>query len=104
MSMGSAKGKGFSGNVLLNIYAPAGTKMMYVEPFSYYGHNSRGNMSKLSGKKWNGKSKQPTYGQEFETIMQQGTQFRITKVEKKNGQLYVDIEVENQDNQQRWKP
>ena len=103
MSMGSAKGQGFSGNILLNVYAPAGTKMMYVEPFSYYGHNRNGNMNKLSGRKWNGKSKQPTYSHEDETIMQQGTQFRVTKVEKKGSQLYVDIEVINQDNQQRWK-
>lgn len=96
MSMGSAKGNGFSGNVLLNVYAPAGTKMMYVEPFSAYS----GSSAHLS---WDGKSKQSSYGHEFETIMQQGTQFRITKVEKKNNQVYVDIEVINQDNQQRWK-
>lgn len=104
MSMGSAKGQGFSGNVLLNIYAPAGTKMMYAEPFSYYGRNKNGNMNKLSGKRWNGKTTQPSYGSEFETIMQQGTEFRVTKVEKTHSQLYVDIEVIGQDNQQRWKP
>ena len=104
MSMGSAKGQGFSGDILLNIYAPKGTKMMYAEPFSYYGRDKHGNMSGLNGKKWDGKSSQPSYGREFETIMQQGTQFRVTKVERKGGQIYVDMEVINQDNQQRWKP
>ena len=95
MSMGSAKGQGFSGSILFNIYAPAGTKMMYVEPFSAYGGGD--------GRDWDGKSSQSGYGSEFETIMQQGTQFRVTKVEKSGGQLYIDIEVINQDNQQRWK-
>ena len=96
MSMGSAKGKGFSGSVLLNVYAPAGTKMMYAEPFSEYS----GGYAHMS---WDGKEKQSGFGREFETIMQQGTQFRVTKVEKTRGQLFVDIEVINQDNQQRWK-
>ena len=96
MSMGSAKGQGFSGNVIMNIYAPKGTKMMYAEPFSAYS----GSHDHLS---WDGKRKQTNFGREFETIMQQGTQFRVTKVERNNGKLYVDIEVINQDNQQRWK-
>lgn len=95
MSMGSAKGKGFSGNILFNIYAPAGTKMMYAEPFSAFS-GSREHMN------WDGKSKQANFGSEFETIMQQGTQFRVSKVEKSGGQLYVDIEVIGQDKQQRW--
>ena len=96
MSMGSAKGKGFSGNILLNIYAPAGTKMMYAEPFSAYSGS-------YAHKSWDGTSGQTNFGSEFETIMQQGTQFRISRVEKNNGKLYLDIEVINQDNQQRWK-
>ena len=97
MSMGSAKGQGFSGDILFNIYAPAGTKMMYAEPFSAYGNGS--------GHSWDGKKTQTSYGREFETIMQQGTQFRVTKVEKSGRQIYIDIEVINQDekNLQRWK-
>ena len=96
MSMGSAKGQGFHGNIMLNIYAPAGTKMMYVEPFSAYsgGYDHLG---------WDGKSKQGHFGGEFETIMQQGTQFRVTKVNRSGSQIYVDIEVIGQDHQQRWK-
>lgn len=36
-SMEVAKGTGFSGDVIFNIYAPRGTKMMYCEPFSGFG-------------------------------------------------------------------
>ena len=96
-SMGSAKGKGFSSHpIIMNIYAPSGTKMMYVEPFSHYG----GHMYK-----WDGKQKQSYFGDEFETLLQQGTQFRITKIERRgrSGTIYFDMEVINQDNQQRWK-
>ena len=96
-SMGSAKGKGFSTHpIIMNIYAPSGTKMMYVEPFSHYGGHDYN---------WDGKRTQSHFGDEFETLLQQGTQFRITKIERprKGGTIYFDLEVINQDNQQRWK-
>lgn len=96
MSMGSSKGRGFSGDILLNVYTPAGTKMMYVEPFSGFGEGD--------GKRWDGKNTQSSYGTELETILQQGTQFRVTKVERSGGTLYFDLEVIDQSNQQRWKP
>ena len=96
MSMGSAKGQGFSGDILFNVYAPAGTKMMYAEPFSAYGRGSQDAY-------WDGKSTQSSYGREFETIMQQNTQFLVTKVEKNGRQIYIDIEVIAQNEPQRWK-
>ena len=96
MSMGSAKGKGFDCDILFNIYAPAGTKMMYVEPFSHYGYRG-------GDQNWDGKSGQSGFGGEFETLLQQGTQFRITKVERGPRGFFIDMEVINQDNQQRWK-
>ena len=73
-SCGVAKGKGFSGDIILNIYAPSGTQMMYVEPFSAFGNGG--------GKNWDGIAKQGSFGQESEIILQQGTKFRVTKVEK----------------------
>ena len=87
MSCGTAKGQGFNGNVLFNVYAPKGTHMMYAEPFSQYGAGS--------GSSWDGVKKQSSFGSEFETIIQQGTQFRVTKVERPSygGTIYVDIEV-----------
>lgn len=80
-----AKGKGFSGDIILNIYAPSGTQMMYVEPFSAFGNGS--------GKSWDGLKPQSSFGQESEIILQQGTTFRVTKVEKTPGTIYIDLEV-----------
>lgn len=37
MSTAVSKGKGFSGDIILNFYAQKRTKMMYAEPFSAYG-------------------------------------------------------------------
>lgn len=96
-STGSSKGQGFSSNpIILNIYAPKGTKMMYVEPFSAFGRGG--------GENWDGKSKQNSFGVELETILQQGTEFRVTKVERnsRGGTIYCDVEVVAQDKQQRW--
>lgn len=84
-SCGVAKGKGFSGDIILNIYAPSGTQMMYVEPFSAFGNGG--------GKNWDGIAKQGSFGQESEIILQQGTKFHVTKVEKTPGMIYIDLEV-----------
>lgn len=93
-SCGVSKGKGFSHKpIIINVYAPKGTKMMYAEPFSAFGNGS--------GHSWDGISKQSTFGNESEIILQQGTTFRITKVERSGGKLYVDIEVILQNTPQR---
>ncbi len=84
-STGVAKGKGFSGNVIMNIYAPMGTQMMYAEPFSAFGNGG--------GKSWNGIDPQSTFGYESEMIIQRGAYYRITKIEKSNGTIYIDLEV-----------
>lgn len=97
MSMGSSKGSGFSGDILMNIYAPSGTKMMYVEPFSGYGNGYK--------RAWDGIKTQRYFGGELETILQQGTQFRVTKIERSGryGTIYVDLEVINQLPPQLWR-
>lgn len=84
-STGVAKGKGFSGNVIMNIYAPKGTQMMYAEPFSAFGNGGC--------KSWNGIDPQSTFGYESEMIIQRGAYYRITKIEKSNGTIYIDLEV-----------
>lgn len=84
-SCGVAKGKGLSGDIILNIYAPSGTQMMYVEPFSAFGNGG--------DKSWDGLKPQSSFGQESEIILQQGTTFRVTKVEKTPGMIYIDLEV-----------
>lgn len=88
-SAGVAKGKGFGENVITNIYAPRGTKMMYAEPYSSFGNGS--------GRSWDGIAKQSTFGSESEIILQRGTTFRVTKVEKSGNTWYIDVEVINQD-------
>lgn len=98
MSCGSSKGRGFSGDILMNVYAPKGTKMMYVEPFSTFGMGD--------GLKWDGDSKQSNFGTELETILQQGSVLRITKVERAypGATIYLDMEVSDQLPPQRWTP
>ncbi len=89
MSTSVSKGKGFSHcPIIMNVYAPKGTKMMYAEPFSAFGNGS--------GRSWDGISKQSSFGSEAEMIFQRGTQFKVTKVEKKGGNIFIDMEVINQ--------
>lgn len=87
MSTGAAKGAGFSGHVF-NIYAPKGTKMLYCEPFSAYGNGA--------GSSWDGVGSQSSFGYEFEMLLQRGTKFKITKIEKQGSKLYIDMEVVGQ--------
>lgn len=84
-STGVAKGKGFSGDVIMNIYAPKGTQMMYAELFSAFGNGG--------GKSWDGISSQSTFGYESEMIIQRGASYTITKIEKTGGTIFIDVEV-----------
>lgn len=84
-SAGVAKGKGFSGQIIFNIYAPRGTKAMYCEPFSAFGHGD--------GRHWDGRNKQSSFGYESEILIQRGTKFRITKVQKSGGVWYIDVDI-----------
>lgn len=91
MSCGSSKGKGFSSNgVILNVYCPKGTKMMYAEPFSNFGATH-------AGESWNGESGTTYVSGEHETILQRGTMLRPTKVTVSHGKIYVDVDVIGQD-------
>lgn len=88
-SAGVAKGKGFSGSIIFNIYMPKGTKAMYCEPFSAFGHGS--------GVSWDGLSGQSSFGRESEILIQRGTKFRVTKVQKgANGTWFIDLDVVEQ--------
>ena len=85
MSTSSVKGQGFSGDIKLNIYAPKGSKAAYVEPISHFGNGD--------GFSWDGISKQRSFGGEFETILQRGSQFRVAKVERSGSRLYIDLDL-----------
>lgn len=87
-STGVVKGKGFSGNVIMNIYAPKGTQMMYAEPFSAFGNGG--------GKSWDGISPQSTFGYESEMIIQRGASYTITKIEKSGSTIFIDVEVHSE--------
>ena len=58
---------------------------MYCEPFSAFGHGA--------GRSWDGISPQSSFGYESEILIQRGTKFRITKVQKSGGQWYIDVEI-----------
>lgn len=69
LSCGSSKGTGFVANpIIMNIYCPKGTKMHYIQP-------------------------QSSFSGENETIIQRGYTYKITKVEKKDGKTYLDVEA-----------
>ena len=90
MSTGSRKGKGFSSrSVILNIYAPKGTKAAYLEPISAYGNGA--------GRNWNGVERFSSYSSEHETLFQRGTKMRITKVYQEGSKTYIDCEVVGQE-------
>lgn len=90
MSTGSRKGKGFNTrSVIMNIYAPKGTKAAYVEPFSAFGYGDK--------RSWDGVSRFSTYSSEHETLFQRGTRMRITKVYEEGGKTYIDCEVIGQE-------
>lgn len=90
MSTGSRKGKGFNTrSVIMNIYAPKGTKAAYVEPFSAFGCGDK--------RSWDGVSRFSTYSSEHETLFQRGTRMRITKVYEEGGKTYIDCDVIGQE-------
>ena len=88
-STGIAKGTGFSGNVNYHIYAPQGTRAIYAEPQSFFG-DTVGSDAKLykPGQSYS------SVGGEAEVIVQRGTKFRITNINKDSyGNLNVEMEI-----------
>ena len=90
MSTGSRKGGGFDEKeVIMNVFAPKGTKAAYVEPFSDFGWGGK--------RDWDGEKKFSFFSSEQETLFQRGTKMRITKVEQVGGKTYLDVEVIGQE-------
>lgn len=95
MSCGNNKSTYFGSKpVILNIYCPKQTRLIYAEPFSEFGGKHDNGIYK-PGKSWDGSSK-PLTTHENEIILQRGTKLRITKAEYKSGQWYIDCEVLSQ--------
>lgn len=84
-STGGCFGTGFGGEVKMKIYAPAGTEVMYCEPFSYYGCGSK--------YKWNGSTKQSSFGYEFEMLINRGYRKRIASIKRTGMSVEVEIEI-----------
>lgn len=84
-STGGCFGTGFGGEVKMKIYAPAGTEVMYCEPFSHYGSGSKYN--------WNGSTKQKSYGYEFEMLINRGYRRRIASIKRTGMSVEVEIEI-----------
>jgi hypothetical protein len=89
VSTGTAKGKGFSGKpVAMEIYCPAGSEMMYAEPFSAFSSAS------YNGHSWDGKKEQTSFGHESEMILQRGGYYTATDVYKgTDGKMHVVLEL-----------
>lgn len=104
MSTAHSKSWGFVDNgaaptreVVYNIYCPKGTKGIYTEPYSAYGY------LKGKGYKWDGDTDFPIQN-ELEVILQRGTILRVSKVEYKGGQWFVDLDVLGQPRKDAFKP
>ena len=87
VSTGTAAGKGFSHKpVAMEIYCPAGSEMMYAEPFSAFSGASYG--------EWDGKKERHSFGQESEMILQRGGYYTATDVYKgTDGKMHVVLEL-----------
>lgn len=85
----TAKGKGFSGRpVAMEIYCPAGSEMMYAEPFSAFSGAG------YSGHSWDGEKEQHSFGHESEMILQRGGYYTATDVYKgTDGKMHVVLEL-----------
>jgi len=89
-SCGIADGAGFGGEVEYIIKCPAGTKMVYAEPQSYYGKTiSRGQLY-TPGMSYS------RVGSEAEMLLQRGTAFRIDEIEKSGYRYKVEMTVVDQ--------
>lgn len=88
VSCGSTGGTGYDDKfVNYSIYCPTGTEALYAEPFARHGYGG--------GREWNGDDGQEDFSNEFETILQRGTKFKITNVYR-DRRLYVELEVVSQ--------
>lgn len=99
LSCGNSKGSGFSGEVIYNLYCPKGTRGLYVEPFSYYGHGVNAKsygMNGSDGLLWDGKTMQSSFGSEAEVILQRGSKFKVKKITRSGSTWFIDIDVVGQ--------
>lgn len=86
VSTGTAVGKGFSDKpVAMEIFCPAGSEMMYAEPFSAFSGANYGS--------WDGTKKQTHFSSESEMILQRGGYYTVTDAYKRDGKMHVVLEL-----------
>lgn len=85
----TAKGRGSGGKpVAVEIYCPAGSEMMYAEPFSAFSGAG------YSGRGWDGEKGQRSFGPEPEMILQRGGYYTATDVYRgADGKMHVVLEL-----------
>ena len=94
MSCGTAKSTGFTDELVsFTIYCPEGTEALYAEPFSQYGGGD--------GRRWDsvrsdGKSSQGFFSDEFETILQRGTEMQVIEAKNDGGRISITAQVISQ--------
>lgn len=88
VSAGAAAGKGSGGRpVAVEIFCPAGSEMMYAEPFSAYS-------GATNYDDWDGEKKQAHFGSEPEMILQRGGYYTATDVYRgDDGRMHVVLEL-----------
>lgn len=103
-SCGSSSGSGFTQYpCIMHIDCPAGTQMLYMEPFAAYGGHAPYDAASMYGtgktpwQYWDGKSAPTKFGPQDETLIQRGTTYACTKVERIGGKLHVYVQVISQD-------
>lgn len=76
------------------IVVPKGARGAFAEPFSHF--TDSGKFDFDTNDLWDGISKQSSFGSESEILIQRGTRYRITKIEKAGGKWYIDVEIVSQ--------
>lgn len=89
VSTSSKKGASFARyeDVAQNMFLPKGSHAVYAEPFSQHGYNYS------DGRSWDGNPEKAHVFGEFETIIQRGSTYKITKMYSEGGKLYMDFDV-----------
>lgn len=86
-SCGTTLNTGFMNtDVSITVRVPAGTKMIYAEPFSYFGERG------YAGESWNGE-KANRLSREFETILADGYTYKVNNVKYSGGAWDITLEV-----------
>ena len=83
------------GNVMIKLLVPRGTNCLYMEPFSAFGCDVRGDgsMNGRSGANWDGVKGQKKFGYESEILLQAGLKYRIVGIKQVDDVWHIDMEV-----------